>query len=150
MWQVRKTSSPGEAFIREGLGSSLVGIMASCHGPVSIQRPSFPGMGIPMLKIRRSRDRLIISIGVLILMRWHLYIKTAPWLALTQCWLIVIWAVGNIFQCNVIKNTTLTNTHQRISIWSHLPNVGHFVPTTIKWLDRDGSDSDFKYFWELL
>ena len=32
------------------------------QGPVSISRPSFPGMRIPMLKIRRSRDRLIFNI----------------------------------------------------------------------------------------
>ena len=25
---------------------------ADIHGPISIQRPSFPGIGIPMLKIR--------------------------------------------------------------------------------------------------
>ena len=42
-------------------------------GPVSIQRPSFPGMGIPM-----SRDRLIVNIGIPILARRHLYTETAP------------------------------------------------------------------------
>ena len=47
--------------------------------PVSIWRPSFPGMGIPMLKIRWSRDRLIFNMGILILARRHLYIETAPW-----------------------------------------------------------------------
>ena len=46
--------------------------------PVSISRPSLPGIGIPMLKIRRSRDRLIFNIGIPILVRRHLYIETAP------------------------------------------------------------------------
>ena len=45
---------------------------------VSIQRPSFSCMGIPMLKIRRSRDRLIFNMGIPILVRRHLYIETAP------------------------------------------------------------------------
>ena len=40
-------------------------------------RPSFPGMGIPMLKIRRSWDRLIFNMGIPIWVRRHLYIKTA-------------------------------------------------------------------------
>ena len=31
-----------------------------------------------MLKIRRSRDRLIFNMGIPILVRWHLYIETAP------------------------------------------------------------------------
>ena len=41
-------------------------------------RLSFPGMGIPMLKIRQSRDRLIFNMGILILVSWHLDIETAP------------------------------------------------------------------------
>ena len=36
-------------------------------------------MGIPMLKIRRSQDRLIFNMGIPILVRLHLYIETAPW-----------------------------------------------------------------------
>ena len=37
----------------------------------------FPGMGITMLKIRRSQDRLIFNMGILMLVRWHHYIETA-------------------------------------------------------------------------
>ena len=50
---------------------------SGCQGPVSIQRPSFPGMGISMLKIRQSQDRLIFSMGIPRLVRQHLYIETA-------------------------------------------------------------------------
>ena len=32
-----------------------------------------------MLKIRRSRDRLIFNMGIPILVRWRLYIETTPW-----------------------------------------------------------------------
>ena len=39
----------------------------------------FPGIGIRMLKIRRSWHRLIYNIGIPILVRRHLYIETAPW-----------------------------------------------------------------------
>ena len=35
-------------------------------------------MGIPMLKMRRSRDRLIFNIGIPILVRRHIYIEAAP------------------------------------------------------------------------
>ena len=38
----------------------------------------FPGMGIPMLKIRRSRDRLIFNMGIPILIRRHHYIEIVP------------------------------------------------------------------------
>ena len=36
-------------------------------GPVLIKRPSFPGMGIPMLKIRWSWDHLLFNMGIPIL-----------------------------------------------------------------------------------
>ena len=49
----------------------------STSGPRLNIRPSFPGMGIPMLKIRRSRDRLIFNTWIPKLIR-HLYIETAP------------------------------------------------------------------------
>ena len=39
---------------------------------------SFRGMGIPMLKIRRSWDRLIFNTGIPILVRRHIYIETVP------------------------------------------------------------------------
>ena len=34
--------------------------------------------GSPMLKIRRSWDHLTFNMGIPILVRWHLYIETAP------------------------------------------------------------------------
>ena len=46
-------------------------------GPVSIWRPSVPGMGIPILKIRLCRDRFIFNMGIPILLR-RLYIETTP------------------------------------------------------------------------
>ena len=39
---------------------------------------SFPGMRIPMLKMRLSQDRLIFNMGITILVRRYLYIETAP------------------------------------------------------------------------
>ena len=39
---------------------------------------SFPGMGIPMLKIRQSWDCLIFFMGIPIMVRRHLYTETAP------------------------------------------------------------------------
>ena len=67
----------------------------SDQGAVSISRPFFPGMGIPMLKIRRSRDRPIFNMGIPILVRGHLYIETAPRAVCTStekiqsnCWVL--------------------------------------------------------------
>ena len=39
-------------------------VMQGVWDPVSIYRPSFPGMGIPMLKMRWSRDHLIFNMGI--------------------------------------------------------------------------------------
>ena len=38
----------------------------------------FPGIGIPIIKMRRLWDRLIFKTGIHILVRWHLYIEMAP------------------------------------------------------------------------
>ena len=46
--------------------------------PVSIYIRSFQCMAISMLKIRRSRDRLIFNMGIHILVRRHFYIATPP------------------------------------------------------------------------
>ena len=46
-------------------------------GPVFL-KTVFPRYGIPMLKIRRSRDRLIFNMGIPILVRRHIYNETAP------------------------------------------------------------------------
>ena len=56
-------------------------------------------MGISMLKIRRSHDRLSLNMGIPILVRQHLYIETAP------MWFVCKWRVipeaitltGNLF-----------------------------------------------------
>ena len=48
------------------------------QGPISIKRPSFLGMGIPMFKMRQLWDRLMFKMGIHILVRWHLYIETVP------------------------------------------------------------------------
>ena len=52
-----------------------------CHGLLPGSRLNiktvFSGMMIPMLKIRRSWDRLIFNMGIPILVRRHLYIETA-------------------------------------------------------------------------
>ena len=41
-------------------------------------RSGSPGMGFPMLKIRWSRDCLIVNMGIPVLVRQHLYIETVP------------------------------------------------------------------------
>ena len=60
--------------------SYIVNAMAAeVPGPVSIYRLCFPGMGIPMLKIRRLWDRLLFNMGIPMLVRQYLCIETATW-----------------------------------------------------------------------
>ena len=85
------------------------------QGPVSIWRPSFPGMGIPMLKIRRSQDRLIFNMGIPILVRLHLYIETAP----RQSWNSVIGTPILIRQHLCVEMGPPT-------LWTHKIHHGQF------------------------
>ena len=48
-------------------------------GPCLNIKTVLPRYEIPMLKMRRSWDRLIFNMGIPILVRKHLYIETAPW-----------------------------------------------------------------------
>ena len=48
------------------------------QGPVSIRKTVFPGMGIPMLKIRRPVGRLIFNMGIAIPGKTVFLIETAP------------------------------------------------------------------------
>ena len=67
-------------------------VLTRYQGPISIWRPSFRGMGIPMLKIRRLQDRLIFNKGIPILERRHLYIEMTPrrHFLSTMYWITVI------------------------------------------------------------
>ena len=52
----------------------------------------FPRYGIPILKIRRSWDRLIFNIGIPILVRWHLNNEMAPrYPSQSITWLLMMW-----------------------------------------------------------
>ena len=81
LWPKQITISCKITRILVGLSYAEKTILPCELGPVSIWRPSFPGMGIPMLKVRRSQDHLIFKMGIPILVRWHLYIEMAPWVS---------------------------------------------------------------------
>ena len=75
---------PGESWgnpcLSSAPGTSHLRCTATCTRPwpcLNI-KTVFPGMGIPMLKIRRSWDRLIFKMGIPILVRRRLYIETGP------------------------------------------------------------------------
>ena len=64
--------------------------------PSQQYKDDFPGMGISIMKIRLSSDRLIFIIGIPILVRRHLYNETVPWwIPLTKG--SVMWTFGVFF-----------------------------------------------------
>ena len=65
-------------FIRTQTGALSVCNIACKPGPRLNRKSVFSRYGIPMLKTRRSRDRLIFNMGISILVRRHLYIETVP------------------------------------------------------------------------
>ena len=52
--------------------------MAGMSGPCLYIKTVFVRYGIPMLRIRRSEDRLIFNMGIPVLVRWHFYVETEP------------------------------------------------------------------------
>ena len=49
-------------------------------GTESISRCHLTSVGNPIVKIRRSYDRLISTMGFLLLVKWYLNIESGPWL----------------------------------------------------------------------
>ena len=88
-------------------------------------------MGIPTLKIRRSRDRLIFNMGVTIRERWHLYIEMTPGDNSANVRAVLTWT--NLWFDCIIKIIT--------EHWdfSQDPNYGSWNKTFVNWISV--------YFW---
>ena len=71
-------------------------------GPVSILTLSFPRMGIPMLKIRRTRDRLIFNMGIHMPVRHH-DIDTDPQSLLRRAMRLTSQTIYEIQNWNLVK-----------------------------------------------
>ena len=88
----------------------------------------FPDVVIPMLKIRRSPDRLIFNMGIPILIRWHIYIEAAR--ELFSCLLCCIIILGVSIKFIFIWHLCLaSNCHLKpYFVFSHRPHkkYGHY------------------------
>ena len=80
-------------------------------GPVSIRKTVFPGMGIPMLKIRRPVGRLIFNMGIAIPSKTIFLIETAPWQR--QC--IFVSNLPHGVGCNISYELLVDIPHHIIS-----------------------------------
>ena len=67
--------------------------VSSTSGPRLNIKAVFPDIGIPIIKIRWSSDRLILIMGITFLVRQHLCIETTPW---SRFYIHHCWAIGNI------------------------------------------------------
>ena len=55
-----------------------MGTVSIFLGLIWILKTIFPGMAIPVIKMRPWWDRLAFIMGYPLLVKWHLYIETAP------------------------------------------------------------------------
>ena len=94
------------------------------------------GYGIPILKIRRSRDRLIFNMGIPIQVSWHLYIDTAPWVRLQNVIIVnSVWSSDTIWRhwlgthvIHLSKNSDHDGYHLVIlKLPFGQPDIGNFV-----------------------
>ena len=65
---------------------------------------TFTSIVNPIVKIRRSYDRLISTMGFPILVRWHLYIQSGPWVLFQYC-----------MKCLIIKTLKVSKVRYRCS-----------------------------------
>ena len=75
-------SCTGNAKVKRGQDSDKrIGncdVMAGISGPCLNRKTDFAKYGIPMLKIRRSGERLIFNMGIPVLVRWHFILRRNP------------------------------------------------------------------------
>ena len=92
-------------------------------GPVSIWKCCFTGIGIPMIKMRRSWECLIFIIVIPILVRLHLYTETAPWSV--RCLLWILW------KCHKKNNKILNTPWEALDLEAFAEVCGERVPANI-------------------
>ena len=94
-------------------------------------------IGIPMLRIRQSWDRLIFNMGIPILVRQHLYIETAPWfLETTQqygMYCLVHQGTGVRDKSRVSEIDLSQPRHETAFWWRHNGPVTSQSTDPIKW-----------------
>ena len=72
--------------MRQGKDATRQDVARGTLGAVSILRCCLTNIGIPMLKIRRSPDRLIVNKGIPMLGKDGLYIETGSWFYAVITW----------------------------------------------------------------
>ena len=111
-------------------------MLAACWAP-SQNKDSLSKYGIPMLKMRRSRDRLIFNRVIFLLVRWQLYIEVPPWFwsvngpmlaACPRVWFLTYTLWYSTSQVELCPQIYLSNAHEATK-----KNMGKSVP----WVTRD-------------
>ena len=85
------------------------------QGPRLNMKTVFPGMGILMLKIRRSWDRLIFNMGIPILVRGYLYIETGPRVANHVTVLVSTFVL--LAHCGIFMYTAVFKIKASPTVW---------------------------------
>ena len=76
--KAKSKTEPFQNATKQNVRTVQMFLVIHWYGPRLNIKTVFPMYGIPMLKIRRSQDRLIYKIGVPLLVRRHLYVDTPP------------------------------------------------------------------------
>ena len=77
LYSYQSTSFAWRVLVSRGIGRTQDGCWG-VWGIISIYRPSFPDTVIPVIKIRWSWDHLISIMGILVMVRQHLYTEMDP------------------------------------------------------------------------
>ena len=68
-----------QAFLRLSNARKLMTECDKGPGPCLNMKTVFPGVGMTFLNIRRSWYHLIFTMGISVLVKWHLGSETVPW-----------------------------------------------------------------------
>ena len=107
-------------------------------GPCLRIKTVFPGMGIPMLKIRRSWDRLIFNIGIPILVRRHFILRWLPDLQmscgdLTSVMALLVMAARVTCPIEFVGFTAKNATLSMLCLYMYVYIMSIYAVTWILW-----------------
>ena len=83
--------------------------------------PIFPGIGFPIIKIRRSWDRLIFIKGIPILVRQRLPIETPPWSPTSFPWRLTDKPADERCSGDISYFLYVRHCHDDVMTWKYFP-----------------------------
>ena len=113
-----------QAFLRLSNARKLMTECDKGPGPCLNMKTVFPGVGMTFLNIRRSWYHLIFTMGISVLVRWHLGSETVPWSPVETQHLSIFF---NLMVCSIWAGCILIASVPFANSWCKLNYMYRYI-----------------------